>query len=470
MPKSTTNNQPHITYSMSPVPADISSLLSLITSAATSIESYYKSNPTKPYVPSLDDTEPHPLDAQVYPLDVRKAVQNLEGACAQLTATLVRPDKTVLNKHLCIYDSAYLGVALRAKIAEILLDKPQGLHVSDISEQCKIEKRKLARVLRTLCSQHVFREVAKDVFANNRLSMYFLSSTPLGAMGMHVSDEPTNKSAVELADTLLDPEWGHSDALEKSPFNRAFKTPHPMWHYFEGKDGNQKAAEQGARFGRGMAGWSAVIDADAIVTGYPWDKLPKGAVVNDVAGGWGHTSMELYKKYPNLSFILQDLPERTEQAQTEAWPTECPQAIARNKIKFRSIDLFKESPVANCDIYLIKNVIHLMPDDVATLVLSNVRKSMSPTSRVLIQETIVQYAARVPDDDVTLQQAEPPLLPNYGAGRIRQYYTDAAMMVLCNSQERTLEHYIALGNAAGLQFVTTWDLGEMSAVEYAPAT
>ncbi|KAF5363265.1 hypothetical protein D9756_001091 [Leucocoprinus leucothites] len=447
--------------------ASISCLVSLISNAASSLETYYTANSTRPYVPSLDDTEPHPLDNEIYPLDVRQAAQTLEGACAQLCATLVRPNHTILNKHLDVYQNAYLSAILRAQIADILLDEPAGLSVSEISKRCNISEKKLSRVLRTLDSQHIFREVSKDTFANNRLSMLLLSSDPLASMGLHVSDEPTNKAATHLVDTLLDPEWGHSNAPERAPFNRAFGAPIPIWHYFEGNN-DPKAAEQGARFGKAMIGWNATCDSYAIATSYPWGKLHDGAIVNDVGGGWGHISMEL-----------------------ESWPKECPQAIADGKIEFKFVDLFVESPIANCDIYLLKNVIHLMPDKAATTALSNVRKVMAATSRVLVRESdfmilhlkpidarlspktedyIMQGGVRVPDNECNLKQAQPPLLPNYGGGRIRQYRTDAAMMVLCNSQERTLDDFIQLGRIAGLEFVKVWDLGEIGAVEFAPGS
>ncbi len=86
---------------MSHSPADIPGLVSLIVNAASSLEAYHKANVEKPYVPSLDDTEPHPLDAEIYPLEMKKAAQILEGACAQLCATLIRPNHTVLNVSIC---------------------------------------------------------------------------------------------------------------------------------------------------------------------------------------------------------------------------------------------------------------------------------------------------------------------------------------------------------------------------------
>jgi len=101
--------------------------------------------------------------------------------------------------------------------------------------------------------------------------------------------------------------------------------------------------------------WSYQIFDSLNFKGYPWDKLRQGAIVNDVGGGWGHISTQLYKRYPHLNFILQDLPERTEHAK-KVWPNECPQAIAENKIQFKSVDLFIAPPVPDCDVYYVSYV------------------------------------------------------------------------------------------------------------------
>lgn len=78
-----------------PTKTEISGLVSLITEAARTVESYYQSNGEN--VPSIDNTEPHPLDNTPYPPDVRLAVQTIEGACLQLCASVARPGHTILN-------------------------------------------------------------------------------------------------------------------------------------------------------------------------------------------------------------------------------------------------------------------------------------------------------------------------------------------------------------------------------------
>lgn len=133
---------------------------------------------------------------------------------------------------------------------------------------------------------------------------------------------------------------------------------------------------------------------------------------------------------------------------------------------------------------------HDWPDADSIEILSNVRKAMAPYSRVLVrtslsrsldlleilispillliftEEYILQHVNRLPADQSIFQQAPEPLLPNFGAGRIRQYNLDLDMMTALNSQERRLPEFIKLGEAAGLKFVKLWDFGETALAEY----
>ena len=87
---------------------------------------------------------------------------------------------------------------------------------------------------------------------------------------------------------------------------------------------------------------------------------------------------------------------------------------------------------------------------------------MSPQT----DEYILQHANRVPEGQSNFNQAPEPLLPNYGAGRIRQYNLDMDIMAMLNSEERQLDDFVRLGEGAGLKFEKLWDFGEMGLVEY----
>lgn len=75
--------------------AQLSALLTILYDACHTIEEEY-SKTLKP-LPSLNDVEPHLLDSQVYPPELRKAVRDIEAAAAQLVVTVGRPDQVILN-------------------------------------------------------------------------------------------------------------------------------------------------------------------------------------------------------------------------------------------------------------------------------------------------------------------------------------------------------------------------------------
>ena len=75
----------------------ISALAKLISDASKVVETHFAKS-SKPFVPSLDDTEPHPIDKELAGKELRTAVQTIEGACAQLVpATIARLSHTILN-------------------------------------------------------------------------------------------------------------------------------------------------------------------------------------------------------------------------------------------------------------------------------------------------------------------------------------------------------------------------------------
>jgi hypothetical protein len=64
--------------------------------------------------------------------------------------------------------------------------------------------------------------------------------------------------------------------------------------------------------------------------------------------------MQLAKAYPKLLLKLQDLPDRIQQAETQVWPRECPEAIKEQRIEFKALDFLVESPIKGCDVYFVR--------------------------------------------------------------------------------------------------------------------
>ncbi|KAG7098238.1 hypothetical protein E1B28_000202 [Marasmius oreades] len=452
--------------------SQLSKLLALINNATKVIEAQTSTDL------SLDKTTTE-NDALSTP-EVREAIRIIEGACAQLVASVARPSHTILNKIFAYSEPACIRAVVTLKVPDLLLDEPQGLHVSEIARRANVDQGKLARIMRLLATKHCFREVKPDIFVNNRLSIQLLSTNALSDLALHITDEVA-KSATMLIETLTDPDMGPSYSPNKTPFNKYSGYPGSAFEYF----GTDAGLAKGARFGRAMKGWGQGIAALSVINEYPWAKLPPGSIVDDLGGGDGSITMELYKAHPHLQYILQDLPQVISRAENEIWPTQAPQALKDHKIVFEPVDFLKETPVPGCDIYYLKNVMsvtpccsklsffkdgflrsHDWPNKECIQILSNVRAVMKPGSRVLVQEYVLQHTTSE-GIDAGVKIAPEPLLPNYGEGRINAYNLDLDMMVMANSQERYQEDFAKLGEEAGLKIVKVWDSGDTGLVEFA---
>lgn len=137
-----------------------------------------------------------------------------------------------------------MRVAYAAHIPDILSNHSGGLHVNELSTIVKIEKEKLARVLRMLATRNCFREgtfsntqlvlnlhsaylmelstVDIDVFANNRLSMILHTDNPVSDFADICTDEAP-KAALVLYENLVDPTTAGSYEPSLSPFMYAVK-------------------------------------------------------------------------------------------------------------------------------------------------------------------------------------------------------------------------------------------------------
>ncbi|KAK0437394.1 O-methyltransferase-domain-containing protein [Armillaria borealis] len=441
----------------------LSELVSLIASATRVVEEDFAQS-SVPNVPSLDDTRPHPLDDRLSSMKMMEAIQTIEGACAQLCALVARPNHTMLNRVFGMFEPACMRVVIAFNIADHLLDRPEGLHVSKLGALSGAEPQKLGRILRLLASRHCFREVDRDIFANNRLSMMLVKTNSISDYVASISDE-VNKAASMLTENLQDPNWGHSNSPVHTPFNSWSKHPGTFFSWYQDEVRDTGAA-RGARFKLAMKGWTAVTEASAVVDEYPWSTLRDGATVCDVGGGIGVISMQLVEAHSNLRIVLQDLPAQVQSAKNEVWPELCPAAIETGRVVFKAMDFLVESPVKGCDMYYLKHILHDWPDKECTIILSGVKNAMGPGSRLLIHEYILQHAHRESLAGSSSKHAPEPLLPNYGAGRIRQYNIDLDMMCVFNSQERRLDQFIELGKRSGLKFVRVWDLRETGIVEF----
>ncbi|THH16200.1 hypothetical protein EW146_g4400 [Bondarzewia mesenterica] len=443
---------------------DLYSLLSLINKATEDAIHQYEIAGCD--IPSLDAQAHLPQND----IPLRRALRLLEGACFQLCTTLSPPELIIFNRSLEPVESACLRIAINAKIADVLYDHHEGLHVREISRETSIEQGKLLKVMRNLAAKHCFREVAPDVFGNNRISLVLVHDSPMAVLTSLMMEDLNKFAVTNFYDALVDPEYGHSYDSHRTAFGYGIREEMPNATLFQWLQHHPESKE---RFHRGMIGMGLITDCQVVIEQLPWGDLHDGATICDVGSGIGLVMSGLAKRYPHVHLTLQDLASVVGQARSH-WESEHLEFIKDKRVDFVPLDFLKDPPVKNQDIYFIRQVIHNWPDHDCVTILKHVREAMKESSRVLIHEYVMQPNAvglRSQDEnDSGVNTAPKPLLPSYGYGRSRAYLQDVNMHMLTNAGERTLDEFIELGNKAGLRFVKTWDFVETSCVEFALKT
>jgi hypothetical protein len=89
--------------------------------------------------------------------------------CGRYVHNILRNTLTVVPQHM--EPSALLAVT-DAKIADMLVGKPAGVHVDELSKQSGLDAGKLGRILRALATKHCFQEGKLAVCACHRATAH----------------------------------------------------------------------------------------------------------------------------------------------------------------------------------------------------------------------------------------------------------------------------------------------------------
>ncbi|QKD62578.2 O-methyltransferase-domain-containing protein [Fusarium oxysporum Fo47] len=179
-----------------------------------------------------------------------------------------------------------------------------------------------------------------------------------------------------------------------------------------------------ARFAECMqvaASASVIKTDDLLKSAYDWNKLGEATVV-DIGGSSGHDSTTFSQAFPNLKFIVQDLP----QLQT-SFDEQVPAEI-KSRVNFEPHD-FLQPQNTQGDVYMLKMVLHDWPDKYAANILRHLVPHLESGSRILLVEAVA------PPDTAALPFATLSHMLNA---------TDMHMLQFFNSQERNLQDWTNL--------------------------
>ena len=275
-------------------------------------------------------------------------------------------------------------------------------------------------------------EASPGRVAHNSVSQLFVSNPGW----LRFMTQYSWPSAVALPSATQ--KWGSTPDKNRTAFNLALDTDLSFFEYFA------KSTETSDQFSAYMKSVhsSHGTSLNHLVSGFDWASLGRATVVDvmlspsyektmsvltvkQVGGSIGNTSVTLAKAFPDLNFIVQDLPGTI--ANSKSLLSTQPESV-RSRITTQAHDFFTPQPVSRADVYLFRMILHDWPtaDAVAILkqILPAMRLHLGGGARIVIMDTVLPPPG-------SMAVVEEALL------RVR----DLTMLQAFNSRERELSDF-----------------------------
>ncbi len=269
--------------------------------------------------------------------------------------------------------------------------------VDEIADACGLHRDTLYRTLRMMTALEITAREG-DRYALTPLGRALLKDTPgslyngVQMMGTDGYQRPWQNFAYSLA-------------TGESAFTHVMGAP--FFDYLE------QNPELGLPFQQQMTAYAEMIDP-ALVPAYDFTPF---RTVCDVGGGTGHFLKRILHAYPHLRGILFDLPGVTANHELSELD---------GQVEVVAGSFFEQVPPA--DLLILKTVLHDWSDAKCAVILDRCRQAMSPGSRLLIVDRVI-------DEPV----------------EVLSLFYDLHMLVQIGGRERTATEFRTLLQNAGLQ-------------------
>ncbi|GAA5923342.1 hypothetical protein JCM1841_006490 [Sporobolomyces salmonicolor] len=440
----------------------------------------YEAELTAHGLPDLDfEPVAHQLDNPDY-LTPPKLFEARRAALSGLSmlTTLIKPAyQTACIEGPCgsALVAAYAVVVengIATLLADPSVDPKQGLSAETLGKECDVDAAKLARMLRILTSEGVFTELSEvrvSQLAASRISLALVAPSDCHSWAM-LSALIIGKSHLGIPEQLR-------DAQGRVGFNIAFNCSERFFPWVLGEK------DRARYFNEGMGGCGAMrvyslfrITAPGadltspsrsvagLLNDYPYETLPQGTHLVDVAGGQGSMSFPIIAKHNQLELTIQDQEDVLPAAQTN-WEKRWKKKVASDRFSLQAHNFLEPNPISGDNVvYMLRWIIHDWPAKECVEILKNLRSVMSPKSKILIMDSVIMppVPSTVPVDDFLSALAKfdndapysplvlPAPLPINGRTELM---VDANMMTFLDSQERTTEQLQAILDAADLELI-----------------
>jgi hypothetical protein len=140
------------------------------------------------------------------------------------------------------------------------------------------------------------------------------------------------------------------------------------------------------------------------------------------------------------------------QGELDFWPGANPEALEQGRVTFMPHTLFAPNPVKDADVYWLRSILHAWDDDNCVKILAAVKAGMSPKSRIILCEYIMNTTI----GQQGLESAPDPLPANWGYYNRFSHNMDLCCMTSVKGRERTPEQFVRVIEAAGLRVLKMW--------------
>ncbi|KAL9622213.1 MAG: hypothetical protein Q9160_003396 [Pyrenula sp. 1 TL-2023] len=296
---------------------------------------------------------------------------------------------------------------------------------SALAEKSKLPERQLKGVIRMAIAGDFLSEPIPGHVSHNRKSANLVTEKSFmeWARFMTNSSAPTAAKFPEATQR-----WGNTQAKNETAYQLANNTDLP---FFDHLKQSEVLTDQFASYMKNVTA-SEGTSISHLLSGFDWASLEAGAKIVDVGGSSGHGSIAIARAYPDLKFVVQDLPETI--AKCDFSKTQGVDNGISSRVSFMPHDFFQPQPVTDADVYLLRMIIHDWPDGEALKILRHIVSAMKPGALILIMDTVL------PESGSIMRVDESRL-------RVR----DLTMMQVFNAKERENDDWRALIESAGLQ-------------------
>ncbi|KAH6654693.1 sterigmatocystin 8-O-methyltransferase [Truncatella angustata] len=306
---------------------------------------------------------------------------------------------------------------------------------SEVAALAMVPENQLKATARMAMTSNLLCEPSPGELAHTAASRLFVANPAVldWALFMAKGSAPTASKMVEATE-----KWGATTSMTETAFNVSNNTTLTFFDYISQTPDMAKLFVSYMKNVTSSEG----TKIDHLIHGYDWASLGKATVV-DMGGSDCHASVALASAYPDLNFVVQDLPRTI--ANGPAMLAKQPDSI-RTRIICQEHNFFTPQPVMDADAYFLRMIFHDWPDKEALTILRHLvpvlkarpfkrsQPNASNVARIIIMDTVLPDPGTCPTTEEALM-------------RVR----DLAMLQAFNGKERELTDWKNLLAAATAQ-------------------